>query len=118
MKSARSVMDAATKETPFQKNVVDYARLHGWRIHHSRKTRLTRRDGSVRHLTAIQGDAGFPDLVLARGVGDGVLFRELKSQRGSLDAGQKAWRDVLLAAGANWALWRPSDWPEIEAELA
>lgn len=27
------------------------------------------------------------------------------------------WRDVLLDAGQDWALWRPGDWPQIQAEL-
>lgn len=119
--TTRQILDLTISEQDFQQTVVKAARATGWRIHHSRKTRLARRDGTVRYLTAIQGDAGFPDLVLVRGGrAQRVLFRELKAQRGSLDAGQRAWRDVLLAAGADWALWRPSDWSAgvIEAELA
>jgi hypothetical protein len=61
--------------------------------------------------TAVQGDGkGFPDLVLV-GPG-GVLWRELKNATNGLDADQRLWRDALIAAGANWALWRPKDWPE------
>lgn len=68
--------------------------------------------------TAVQGDGkGFPDLVL---VGPhGVLYREAKSGRGVLEPEQRRWRDVLLAAGQDWALWRPQQWHDgtIRAEL-
>jgi hypothetical protein len=68
--------------------------------------------------TAVQGAGkGFPDLVLV--TPGGVLWREVKSDIGVLDPDQKRWRDVLLAAGEDWAIWRPSDWSSgrIEAEL-
>lgn len=67
--------------------------------------------------TPVQGDGkGFPDLVL---VGRRLIYRELKSDRGQLDAHQRAWRDWLLAAGEDWAVWRPADWTagRIEQEL-
>ena len=51
---------------------------------------------------------GFPDVVAA-GPG-GVLFSELKSQYGDMSPDQTAWKYMLLAAGATWHLWRPSDW--------
>lgn len=52
--------------------------------------------------------AGFPDLVLA-GKG-GVIFAELKSDRGRLTGAQQEWRYTLLAAGCQWQQWRPADW--------
>lgn len=51
--------------------------------------------------------AGFPDLVV---VGHGLLFRELKSEDGSVSAGQMAFGRAIRGAGGNWAVWRPSDW--------
>lgn len=61
------------------------------------------------------GDAGFPDLVLCRsGV---VAYRELKVGRNALSPQQEVWRDKLLAAGADWAEWRPEQWDAIEAFL-
>ena len=49
---------------------------------------------------------GWPDWVI---FGTGVLFRELKSERGTLKPDQAMVRDKILAAGGDWALWRPSD---------
>lgn len=51
--------------------------------------------------------AGFPDLVVV-GPG-GVLFRELKTQKGRLTPAQVMWGDALRAAGVNWGVWRPAD---------
>ena len=53
-----------------------------------------------------QSDPGFPDLVLA---GDrGVIFAELKTDRGQLSPAQVRWHYRLQAAGAAWRLWRPA----------
>lgn len=59
---------------------------------------------------------GFPDLSL---FGPRVLYRELKRELGKLTPEQQEWRDILLAAGADWAIWRPSDlrMGRIEREL-
>jgi hypothetical protein len=88
-------------EKSFQASVVELARLLGWRAF---------------YVTDSRGSPpGWPDLTLCR---DGVLlFRELKAEKGRLSLEQQEWRDLLLAAGMDWALWRPSDWPRIEAEL-
>lgn len=53
---------------------------------------------------------GFPDLVLlgARG----VLYRELKTEKGRPTAHQQWWLDSLTEAGQDAGIWRPSDWPE------
>jgi hypothetical protein len=62
--------------------------------------------------------SGFPDLVC---VGPrGVLYRELKRQRGKVSAEQQQWLDALTAAGQNAAVWRPASLLSgaIAAELA
>jgi len=37
----------------------------------------------------------------------GVLFRELKSQRGRVEPEQQQWLDALAASGADAGVWRP-----------
>ena len=52
------------------------------------------------------GTKGFPDLVI---FGDTVLYRELKRELGKLDPDQERWREIIIAAGGDWGIWRPSD---------
>ena len=60
--------------------------------------------------------AGWPDSVI---IGTKVIYRELKSHDGKLSPDQRAIGDKLLAAGADWKVWRPGDWLNggIETEL-
>lgn len=51
---------------------------------------------------------GWPDLVV---FGHGrTLYRELKSETGSLSPEQRAVGSIITRAGGNWAVWRPRDW--------
>jgi hypothetical protein len=54
--------------------------------------------------------AGFPDLVIV-GPG-GLMFVEVKSERGRLAEEQWSWAGLLLLSGAVHVTWRPADWPE------
>lgn len=95
-------------EESLQRDVIAVARTYGWKVHHSRKARIQRSDGSVEYRTAISGDKGYVDLTLAkRGT---VLHVELKSERGRLTAEQIEWQ---AAIGETHRVWRPSDWPVI-----
>jgi len=49
---------------------------------------------------------GWPDLVI---VGNGVIYRELKTESGVISAEQQRVGNRLTQAGANWAIWRPRD---------
>jgi len=50
---------------------------------------------------------GFPDLVIVgRG---GCIYRECKTEHGSLSPEQRQWGDALKRAGQNWRVWRPAD---------
>jgi VRR-NUC domain len=93
-------MTRATTEKAFQQSVVDLARLLQWRVFYVRDSR-----GSP---------GGWPDLTLCK---DRLLFRELKAERGRLSLEQEAWGELLTRAGCDWAVWRPPDWPAIEATL-
>jgi hypothetical protein len=59
------------------------------------------------HVLNAKGCApGWPDSVI---IGKRVIFRELKSEHGSLTADQRRVGDMLKRAGQSWAVWRPSD---------
>lgn len=94
-------------EAEFQDRVIATARLYGWMVHHTRPARMA--DGRWR--TPVQGDKGFPDLVLAH-ERHGTVFAELKSDTGRLTPEQKAWLAVL-----GGVVWRPRDWPHVLAVL-
>ena len=109
---------------------VDLAMHCGWAVHHDRPARRA----GHRWATAIQGHAGFPDLVLARrGV---VLFRELKGYQangrlGRLSSEQRDWGRQIDPAWPGsvprhdcherrtlpFDVWTPDDWPLIVATL-
>lgn len=96
-------------EAAFHKNVVELATMLGWRIHHDRRQDLS-----------IGGDAGFPDLVLAR---DGrIVFAELKTLKGRLTPAQVGWLEALtghagfggqvtsyISGPREVYVWRPAD---------
>jgi hypothetical protein len=85
-------------EKEFQEQVVELARLSGWRVYHT--------------WLAVRSASGFPDLVLARP--GRLVFAELKSNRGKLTLAQEEWLQALRETGAAEVyLWRPDDWDEI-----
>lgn len=96
-------------EDDFKLRVIQYAHLNGWLVHHSRPVKLP----SGNWATPLQGDAGLPDLVLARG--GVVLLAELKSDTGRPTPEQRRW---LAAAGPHGRLWAPADWKEVVSELS
>lgn len=87
-------------ERGFQAAVLEFAALRGWLCFHPFDSR--------------RSQAGFPDLVLVR---DRVIFVELKAPQGRISPDQHQWIDALENAGAQVYVWRPADWPEIEAAL-
>ncbi len=88
------------QEKEFQKSVVDLATFTGWLVYHNPDSR--------------RSTAGFPDLVLLK---DRLLFRELKTTTGRVSEAQKYWLTALTWVGQDAKVWRPADWPEIEATL-
>ncbi len=85
-------------EADFTTAVIELAQYRKWMVTHFRPARTARG-----WRTAIQGDTGFPDLVLARG--GRVLFVELKVGKGVLRKDQRKWFDAI----GNAVVWRPED---------
>jgi hypothetical protein len=95
-----------TSERLFQAQVIQLAKLNGWLVFHPRK--MQTQDG--RWLTAVQGDAGFPDLVFAHPGGRGVIYK--------LTDLQKHWTSALKLNGAEMYVWFPNDIDAIAQRLA
>lgn len=95
-------------EAQFTSTVVDIARTYHWRVSHFRPAKTEKG-----WRTPIQGDKGFPDLVLARHLV--VLFVELKVGRRRLAPDQVLWRDAI--GPDQFRLWYPADIPAIVREL-
>lgn len=98
-------------EAILQEKVIHLAKMNGFRVHHSRAVQQA--DG--RWLTAIQGDVGFVDLVLAH-PSRGVLMVELKSDTGRLTPGQVAWQNSLAPHVEYWLV-RESDLERLARRL-
>lgn len=109
---------ALETEAEWQATVIHLAKLRGWLVHHQRPARTA--DGGWR--SAIVGDRGWPDLALARG--GRLILAELKSETGAVTPDQRRWLQELelvdqTTGGYAFAVyvWRPRDWPEVQAAL-
>lgn len=105
-------MATGMTERQFQDQVIALATLLGWKCHHVRPGITS----GGRYMTHVQGHVGFPDLVMAHPK-RGVIFAELKSDNGRVDAAQKDWHVVLSTADAEVHVWRPGDWKQIQTRL-
>lgn len=107
--AAGSTLPLTTSEDSLQRMIITQAHGRGWLVAHFLPAT---RHGVV--ATHMDGDNGFPDLVLAKnGV---VLHREVKSHAGRLRPTQKDWLNAL-GPGETVGTWRPGDWRRIIAEL-
>jgi hypothetical protein len=110
----RSRSGEAVKESYFQSQVIMLAKLHGWLVMHTRAVEI--RPGVWK--TPLTGHPGFPDLVLAHPRGRGVIFAELKAEKGRLSDSQDVWLRTLADAGMETYVWRPKDIDAISKILA
>ena len=101
----------ALSEAAFQSQVEHLLRIYGWKYTHFRPAQVR-----GRWMTALTGDAGFPDIVATDG--ESILYIELKSNIGRLSAGQKAWLNMLESAGAEVHVWRPRDVMEAKERIS
>lgn len=83
-------------EDEFQSAVLELAQHLGYQVrYHNPDSR--------------RSQAGFPDLVLASSTRRRVLFRELKTDTGTVRPKQRVCLEILTLAGANAGVWRPKD---------
>ena len=96
-------------ETEFENTIIEMAQTFGWYVHHTRKVKVQREDGSTYHATPLKGNKGAPDLTMAK---DGrVVFAELKSEKAPpLSPEQRRWWEELT--GRTWGDWHGGgNWP-------
>jgi hypothetical protein len=90
-------------EAEFQKQVIQLAQLFRWEAYHP--------------WLSVHSTRGWPDLALVRP--PRLLLAELKSEKGEVSAAQQRWLDLLgQCTGVEVAVWRPSQWEEIQKILA
>lgn len=91
-------------ERMLQQQIIQIATLYHWLVFHDFDSR--------------RNAPGFPDLVLCKQANgnvaqglhkQGLLFVELKSERGRLRPEQEIWIEALRSAGQEVYVWRPSD---------
>lgn len=99
-------------EQALQRTIVEMAQLGGWMVMHTRPA--MNRDGEW--STPIQGDPGFPDLILANDDGE-VIAAELKSETGKVADDQRRWLMALKSGGVETYVWRPRDLDDITERL-
>lgn len=93
-KAPAAVIASGLAERDLQRHVVALAKMCGWWVMH--------------HADSIGTEPGWPDLTLIRG--DRVLFRELKTEDGKLRLAQAGVAALLMNAGQDFKVWRPSAW--------
>ena len=99
----RTLPRLSLSEKAFSQQVVDLARLLGFKVY--------------RTWLSVRSPSGFPDLVLVRP--PRLIFAELKSERGRLTEAQEAWLELLRQVpGVEVYVWKPSEWEAIVAVLS
>jgi VRR-NUC domain len=99
-------------EKAFQKQIMDLARMYGWRVAHFSDSRKQVKPG------VFVGDAdaaGFPDLFLIRP--PEILVIEVKKELGKTTDIQEEWLADFRACGIEAFVARPSTFDEILARL-
>ena len=120
-------LDAPPRQTEraFERQVIQFAELMGWRVW---KDRATNQRSRCRECGAplrcvvckaavavVRNAAGWLDLVLIRR--PRIVFAELKADRGTLSDEQRACIALLRACDQEVYVWRPSSWDLVEKLL-
>jgi hypothetical protein len=97
-------------EQSFLQQVKALAYIHGWAFHHATPSQTSK----GKWITT--GAPGFPDLVMAHPE-RGVIFAELKTDKGKTSAAQDGWIRAL-GPHVECYLWRPKDLDLISTRLS
>ena len=90
-------------EKPFMQQVIDIAKLYGWKVFHP--------------FWSTKSTPGYPDLTLAK-AGQPVIYAEIKTEKGATTDAQDDWMITLSAAtGTETYIWRPHDLDAIAERL-
>lgn len=98
-------------EEELQDAVIDHLRTAGYLVHHDRPAQ--RGDGSW--YTAVQGDAGFPDILAIHPKTGFMIVVELKSEKGVVSEAQLEWLNAFRNHGCLEGMvgvWKPDAWPK------
>jgi len=96
--SAHTTLDRAMSEATWQRQITDLADQLGYLWYHN-------------------PDSRYPDLVLCHPERGVCYYIEVKAQKGRLSYAQQVWANALIAAGARYFCWRPSQWDEVRQVL-
>lgn len=104
-------------EAEWQQQVIETAKLYGWRALHVRRS-IGRRGGQRGWQTTTSID-GWPDLLLwnVRRPERGLVALELKADKGKATDEQLRVLSELTAAGVRTMLARPSDFDDVHEML-
>ena len=104
-------MGLRLSETDFKAQIIDLAHLRLWLVQHALPAPV-----NTRWYTPVQGDTGFPDLVLARA--PRLIVAEIKADKGRASPEQCLWLSELSGCpGVEIYYWKPPDWEEIRRVL-
>lgn len=100
-------------EDKFLKQILEYAKIRGWRSAHFRPGMMA----NGRWITAGLGQTkGFPDIILVRS--DRLIFAEVKTDAGEMSDTQLDWMESLSQTRlCECYLWTPSRWQRIQEIL-
>lgn len=103
----------AESEEALQVKTIQLARFCQWWVYHPPRNRPSAKTGRV--VPVLGTVAGWPDLTFVRE--PEIFFAELKAEDGRVRPDQQLALQRLAACGLEVHIWRPSDWPSIEARL-
>ena len=120
LEHARLIEARAKTEAQFTREVIELAQGFGWLVAHFRPGMTSRvnSQGKQVWVTPMQGNPGFPDLVLVKS--PRLIFAELKREGAKPTEPQRAWLEALEAGGCrDWEVyvWRPRDMETIREIL-